>query len=138
MRRMSAAVMAAIGFVAIAAAIPAAPARAESDAELRDLVTRHVQPLLLAPAGMAVALHIDGRTVFFNFGMADSARKQAMTSDALFNLASVGKVFTSTLLAQAVKRGEVALDDPVAKYVTELQQGGDIRRVTLRDSLRAG
>ena len=90
-----------------------------------------MQPLLLPPGGMAVALTIDGRTEFFNFGMADTARKQAMTSDALFNLASVGKVFTSTLLAQAVKRGEVALDDPVAKYVTELQQGGDIRKVTL-------
>jgi len=131
MRRMSVAVITAVGLAAIASTTPWAPARAQSDAELRDLVTRHVQPLLLAPAGMAVALHIDGRTVFFNFGMADSARKQAMTSDALFNLASVGKVFTSTLLAQAVKRGEVALDDPVAKYVTELQQGGDIRKVTL-------
>src|SRR6187397_1763520 len=136
MRRMSAAVMAAVGLIAIAlvalaAAIPSTPARAEPDAELRDLVTRHVQPLLLPPGGMAVVLSIDGRTEFFNFGMADAARKQAMTSDALFNLASVGKVFTSTLLAQAVKRGEVALDDPVAKYVTELQQGGDIRKVTL-------
>ena len=131
MRRMSAAVITAVGLVAIAATIPSTAARAESDAELRDLVTRHVQPLLLPPGGMAVALHIDGRTVFFNFGMADSARKQPMTSDSLFNLASVGKVFTSTLLAQAVKQGEVALDDPVAKYVTELQQGGDIRKVTL-------
>jgi beta-lactamase class C len=131
MRRMSAAVMTALGLVALAAAIPSAPARAEPDAELHDLVTRHVQPLLLPPGGMAVALHIDGRTVFFNYGMADSARKQPVTSDSLFNLASVGMVFTSTLLAQAVKQGEVALDDPVAKYVTELQQGGDIRRVTL-------
>src|SRR6478735_9152410 len=109
MRRMSAAVMTAVGLLALAAAIPSTPARAEPDAELRDLVTRHVQPLLLPPGGMAVALSIDGRTEFFNFGM----------------------VFTSTLLAQAVKRGEVALDDPVAKYVTELQQGGDIRKVTL-------
>ena len=136
MRRMPAAVMTAVGrvtivLVALAAAIPSTLARAEPDAELRDLVTRHVQPLLLPPGGMAVALTIDGRTEFFNFGMADTARKQAMTSDSLFNLASVGKVFTSTLLAQAVKRGGVALDDPVAKYVTELQQGGDIRKVTL-------
>jgi len=38
----------------------------------------------------------------------------------LFNLASVTKVFLATLLAQAVKQGEVALEDPVAKYVTEL------------------
>src|SRR6266700_3978397 len=58
-------------------------------------------------------------------------REEPITSDSLFNLASVGKVFLATLLAQAVERGEVALDDPVAKYVTELQQGGDIRTVTL-------
>src|SRR6476619_8350056 len=105
MRRMSAAVMTAVGLIAVAllalaAAIPATLARAEPDAELRDLVTRHVQPLLLPPGGMAVALSIDGRTEFLNFGMADTARKQAMTSDSLFNLASVGKVFTSTLLGR--------------------------------------
>jgi len=29
-------------------------------------------------------------------------------------------VFLAILLAQAVKQGEVALEDPVAKYVTEL------------------
>ena len=53
MRRMSAAVMTAVGpiaiaLVALAAAIPATLARAEPDAELRDLVTRHVQPMLIA------------------------------------------------------------------------------------------
>jgi hypothetical protein len=49
MRRMSAAVMTAVGLVAIAAATTSTPAHAETDAELRDLVTRHVQPLLLPP-----------------------------------------------------------------------------------------
>ena len=105
-------------------------ARAESDAEIEQVVRRHVQPMLIAAGGMAVALHIDGRTLFFNYGMADVARKTPITSDSLFNLASVGKAFIATLLAQAVKQGEVSLDDPVAKYVTELQQG-DIRKVTL-------
>jgi beta-lactamase class C len=106
-------------------------ARAESEAEIEQLVRRHVQPMLIAAGGMAVALSIDGRTLFFNYGMADVARKTPITSDSLFNLASVGKAFIATLLAQAVKQGEVSLDDPVAKYVTELQQGGDIRKVTL-------
>src|SRR5215468_12742198 len=87
--------------------------------------------MLIAAGGMAVALNIDGRTLLFNYGLADVARKTPITSDSLFNLASVGKAFTATLLAQAVKQGDVALDDPVAKYVTELQQGGDIRNVTL-------
>jgi beta-lactamase class C len=109
-----------------------APARAETDAEIEQTVRRQVQPMLIAAGGMAVALNIDGRTLLFNYGLADVARKTPISSDSLFNLASVGKAFTATLLAQAVKQGEVALDDPVAKYVTELREGGDIRSVTLR------
>jgi beta-lactamase class C len=131
MRCMSAALAAAsvTGFAAFAA--PTAVAGTASDAEVAEIVTRHVQPLLIPAGGMAVAVNIDGRTLFYNFGMADAAKKQPITSDSLFNLASVGKVFSSTLLAQAVERGELKLDDPVAKYVTELQRGGDIKRVTL-------
>jgi beta-lactamase class C len=130
MRLMTAAVTTAS--LVAAAAMPAiTPARAESDAEVEQLVRKHVQPMLIAAGGMAVAVHLEGRTMFFNYGMADAARKEPITSDSLFNLASVGKAFIATLLAQAVKQGEVSLDDPVAKYVTELQQGGDIRKVTL-------
>jgi beta-lactamase class C len=108
-----------------------AAARADSDAEIEQTVRRQVQPMLIPAGGMAVALNLDGRTLFFNYGPADVARKTPITSDSVFNLASVGKAFIATLLAQAVKQGEVSLDDPVAKYVTELQQGGDIRKVTL-------
>ena len=129
MRVMAAAVMAASALAA--ATMPAATAARADDAEVEQIVRRHVQPMLIAAGGMAVVVHIDGRSLFFNYGLADVARKEPITSDSLFNLASVGKVFLATLLAQAVERGEVALDDPVAKYVTELQQGGDIRNVTL-------
>ena len=128
MRVMAAAVTAA---ALAAASMPAATAARADDAEVEQIVRRHVQPMLIAAGGMAVAVHIDGRTLFFNYGLADVARKEPITSDVLFNLASIEKVFLATLLAQAVKQGEVALEDPVAKYVTELQQGGDIRKVTL-------
>jgi beta-lactamase class C len=127
MRCTAALMTAALAFATLSAATAA---RAESDAEIEQVVRRHVQPMLIAAGGMAVALHIDGRTLLFNYGMADVARKTPITSDSLFNLASVGKAFIATLLAQAVKQGEVSLDDPVAKYVTELQQG-EIRKVTL-------
>ncbi|MBK6406754.1 MAG: serine hydrolase [Holophagales bacterium] len=36
---------------------------------------------------------------------------------ALFEIGSITKTFTATLLADMVARGEVALDDPVAKYL---------------------
>lgn len=126
MRLTAAFMMAALAFATTSTA-----ARGESDADIEQLVRKHVQPMLIPAGGMAVALNLDGRTLFFNYGMADVARKTPITSESLFNLASVGKAFTATLLAQALKRGEVSLDDPVAKYVTELQAGGDIRKVTL-------
>jgi beta-lactamase class C len=78
-----------------------------------------------------VVLRVNGKTSSYNYGMADVAQQQPINSDSIFNLASVGKLFTTTLLADAVKRGEMRLQDPVAKYVTELQKGGDIQEVTL-------
>jgi beta-lactamase class C len=101
---------------------------------VEQIVTQKVQPLLPqngGGGGVAVAVRVDGKTAFFNFGIADLARNRPVTTDSIFNLASVGKLFATTLLAQAVKQSELSLDDPVAKYITELQQGGDIRRVTL-------
>ena len=104
-----------------------------TDNELQQLIARHVQPLLPAneAGGVAVAIRIDGRTVFFNAGWADLANRKPMTSDALFNLASVSKAFVAVAFAQALLRGELKFDDPVASHVTELQGGGDIGRVTL-------
>ena len=54
--------------------------------------------------------------------------------DTLFEIGSVTKVFTTLLLADMVRRGEVTLDDPVAKFlppdVTVPERG---RAITLQD-----
>jgi len=103
---------------------------AASDSDVAKIVDQHVRGALPeGPGGVAVVVRADGRTLFFNYGMAD--RTRPITSDTLFNLASVGKVFDTALLALADQQGDLSLDDPVAKYVSELQQGADIRRVTL-------
>src|ERR1017187_2268335 len=56
-------------------------------------------------------------------------------NDTVFEIGSTTKVFTSTILADMVQRGEVSLDDPVAKYlpanVKMPQRGG--KPITLID-----
>jgi beta-lactamase class C len=121
--------------LAVAAAIivlVSAPA-AGADRDVGRIVARHVRSIVPADGGggVAVAMRIEGRSLFFNYGWADHAAKRLITSDTLFNLASLRKVFEATLLAQAVRNGELGLDDTAAKYVTELAQGSDIGRVTL-------
>jgi len=55
--------------------------------------------------------------------------------DSVFEIGSVSKVFTTTLLADMIQRGEVSLDDPVSKYlpknVTMPERGGKV--ITLLD-----
>jgi beta-lactamase class C len=110
----------------------AAPA-ASADAQIEQTVARHISTIVPADGagGVAVALRLDGRALFFNYGWADRATKRPITGDTLFNLASLRKVFETTLLAQAVHNRELTLDEPVAKYVSELEQASDIGRVTL-------
>jgi len=111
----------------------AAASRAEAGTAPSDVIAREIK--VLQPegdaSGLAIALRIEGRTSYFNYGFSNIEKREPVTSDSLFNLASVGKVFDTTLLAQAVRQRELSLDDPVAKYVTELENGGDIRAVTL-------
>jgi beta-lactamase class C len=114
------------------ALLAAMPARGEDNVEA--IVAENIRPILPGngkPGGVAVAVRINGETRFFNYGFANDARKERVTADSIFNLGSVGKVFATTILAEAVKSDELSLDDPVAKYVTELERGGDIRQVTL-------
>jgi len=110
-----------------------AVARAQTDGDVERIVSRHVNAILPAngAGGAAVALRIEGRTIFFNYGWADHANERLVTADTLFNLGSLRKVFEATVLARAVQGGALSLDQPVADLVIELKQGGDIRRITI-------
>lgn len=117
--------------VALVSAV-AAPARGAGDSDVSALLSGEISRILPQDGhgGIAVAVRVGGQTFFYNFGMADDVRP--VTSDLLFNLGSVGKVFDTALLALAEQQGELSLDDPVARHVVDLQAGGDVRRITLR------
>lgn len=119
--------------VAILMGVLVAVGSAFAQVNVEQIVTQKIQPILPkgGEGGVAVAVQMGGKTSFFNYGMADNSQNRPVTPDSIFNLGSVGKVFATTLLAQAVKQRELSLDDPVAKYVTELERVGDIRRITL-------
>jgi beta-lactamase class C len=118
--------------ILIGVLLAAVPVRGQGNVEA--IVAQNVRPLLPQNGkggGVAVAVRMNGNTQFFNYGFANLSKNERVTADSIFNLGSVGKLFATTTLAEAVKRGELSLDDPVAKYVTELQHGGDVRRITL-------
>jgi beta-lactamase class C len=110
------------------------PARADSDviAQLRDIVAAALAPTATAvyPGGLAAAVYAGQHIEFFNYGLANEAARRPVTSDTLFNLASLRKTFEATLVALGTRRGELRLDAPVTTYLPELH-GDYIRRITV-------
>lgn len=63
---------------------------------------------------------IDGETEFVRgYGRLFREREAQPTAQTIYEIGSVSKVFTGLLLADAVQRGLVALDDPVQKHLPE-------------------
>jgi CubicO group peptidase (beta-lactamase class C family) len=64
-------------------------------------------------AGIAIGVMTDGREVRAVSGWADVESKRPISESTIFEIGSISKLFTSLLLAHAVTKQEIGLDDPV-------------------------
>ncbi|GJM45342.1 MAG: serine hydrolase [Gemmatimonadota bacterium] len=67
--------------------------------------------------GMVVGIVRDGERAVFGYGTTDHESGQPPNEDTVFEIGSISKTFTGVLLAEAVRRGEVRLEDPAAGYL---------------------
>lgn len=112
---------------------PLAAQQFPSDAEVQAMLQDRIDSG--GAVGIAVGLlEADGTVRTFVAGSAGEGAAP-LTSSTLFEIGSITKVFTGTLLADMVRRGEVRLDDPVQKYlpdgVSMPKRGGS--QITLED-----
>src|SRR5262245_42193293 len=49
--------------------------------------------------GAAIAVYYNGQEYFYNYGLANKKNNQPVTKDTIFELASITKIFTTTLLS---------------------------------------
>lgn len=104
----------------VAVLVLAAPAGAQHfapDAELQSIIQERVE------AGLAVGIVLgvmeaDGSTRVFMAGEAGPGARP-LGSRSVFEIGSMSKVFTGILLAEAVRHGEVALDDPIQSQLPD-------------------
>ncbi|MDR3502763.1 MAG: serine hydrolase [Legionella sp.] len=89
---------------------------------LDQLMAKTVEPFITQQQipGMAIAIYYNGQDYYFNYGYADSEKKIPVTQNTIFELASITKIFVTTLLAYAVNAGNLKLTDPVVKYIPAL------------------
>jgi serine-type D-Ala-D-Ala carboxypeptidase/endopeptidase len=101
---------------ALVVASAAAQTTFPSDSAVQALLTARVDGG--RAAGIIVGLlEPDGSTRVLHAGTAGPGR--TLGPESIFEIGSITKAFTGVLLADMVRRGDVALDDPVSKYLPE-------------------
>ncbi len=85
--------------------------------------------------GYVVAIAIDGKVEFLKaYGYADLEKRELLTPDHTFRIASHSKTFASTAIMQLSEEKLLHIDEPVAKYVPWIRDHKDHRmeKVTIR------
>jgi len=105
-----------------------------SDTQIHDLLIERIDKQHQS-VGIVVGVSDSTGRRIVSYGTFDIGDKRVVEGDTIFEIGSVTKVFTSLILADMVQRGEVALTDPVAKYlpagVKVPERNG--RQITLAD-----
>lgn len=107
---------------------------APSDADIRQILVNRIDKEKQGVGIVVGVIDAKGRRVV-SYGSLEKGDKRSLDGDTLFEIGSITKVFTALLLADMAQRGEVRLDDPIAKYVPSTakipQRNG--RQITLVD-----
>ena len=99
--------------------LPAHVTRAQAgitDDEIRAILRERID-VAKKSVGIVVGLVDDKGVRIISYGKPNKTGDKAVNGDSVFEIGSVSKVFTATLLADMVERGEVSLSDPISKYL---------------------
>ena len=126
--KLSAMTLSLVGFCAFATAALAENLESRLDAVVQN-GARQVMEENAVP-GLAIAVSVNGKQHFYNFGVASKSTNEPVTPDTLFEVGSISKTLTATLATYAQANGQLSLGDPVAKYEPELE-GTPFGKITL-------
>lgn len=125
-------------FVAVAVTFAGLQCPPATAANLHEEIDRLARPLIEdgTAVGFMVGVLRDGQTEFRGYGETSKGSGKVPDENTLFEIGSITKVFTCTLLADMVERGLVKLDDPVQNYLPDdvqmpISEGKSIKLVDL-------
>ena len=109
-------------------------AQVPSDAEIRKILADRLYAQNLGIGIVVGVIDANGRRVFAFGGLSRNDNRR-LDGETVFEIGSITKEFTSLLLTDMARRGEVALTDPVSRYLPEgvTVPERNNRKITLAD-----
>jgi CubicO group peptidase (beta-lactamase class C family) len=99
------------------------PEKVKSDNKLLTALDKKVDSAaqsyigLEVTTGVSIGILKNGKTYFYNYGETAKGNKKLPNAHTIYEIGSISKTFTATLLADAVNSGKISLGDPVSKYL---------------------
>jgi CubicO group peptidase (beta-lactamase class C family) len=95
--------------------------KALSEKEIFASIDKNANTLLRDSKAYSVSIGVvkDGKVYTRHYGEIDKGKANKATDETLFEIASTTKVFTGTLVANAVLDKKIKLDDDIRKYLNE-------------------
>lgn len=87
----------------------------EVDKQAKLLMEEHNIP------GMAFGVIIDGKSHFYNYGLADKKNNKPVSEKTIFEVGSISKTFAATLGSYSELKGTLSFDDTADKYIAYLK-----------------
>ncbi|QII38528.1 beta-lactamase [Rouxiella badensis] len=105
---------------------------AQAASSEQDKIDSIIKPLMAQYQipGMAIAVSINGKNTFYNYGVASKETHKAVSQNTIFEIGSLSKTFTATLANWAAQQGKISYSDAASHYIPELQ-GTAFDKITL-------
>lgn len=94
----------------------------EMEADLENRVAEMTRTMMekYGIPGMSVGIMRDGQSYVFNYGVASKGTGKAVDNETLFEIGSVSKTFTATLVSYAQVEGKLSLSDFASRHFAAL------------------
>ncbi|MTV38543.1 class C beta-lactamase [Duganella radicis] len=101
-------------------------------ADLQTAVDQAILPIMREydVPGIAVAVTVNGKPSYFSYGLASKEDHKPVSEHTLFELGSVSKTFTATMVTYGVAQGKLSLDDHPSRHMPQLK-GSAIDQATM-------
>lgn len=82
---------------------------------------------------LAIGMVSEGKTSGYYYGETEHRNKQLPDENTLFEIGSISKTFTATLLAYLAQTQQLSIDDPITNYLPDsITANPDLQRITLK------
>jgi len=109
-----------------------------TDSKFRKIAKRIVSDMRrLDVPGVAIGIWYKGKELTAGFGVTSVENPLPVTPDTLFQVGSISKTFTATLIMMLVEKGKIDIDAPVHRYLKDfrLKDKRAEKKVTVRHLL---